>query len=111
MVRVATSRMLTHWFSRFRIFVPMFMVVSASLFAGEPPKPYTPVKATTKEFGCLGRKTDLGSFLLPTQIMAADKPLLAAPIRMFSEPDIFVGMKGKAKVVERSGDSARWKWE
>ncbi|MEP6663157.1 MAG: glycoside hydrolase domain-containing protein [Verrucomicrobiota bacterium] len=83
---------------------------SARIFAAKPPKPYTPVKASAKEFRCLGRKTELGNFLLPAQIIAADQPLLAEPIRLVSEPDIFSALKGKAKVMERNGDSARWEW-
>ncbi|MDQ6631253.1 MAG: DUF6067 family protein [Verrucomicrobiota bacterium] len=94
-----------------RALLALLLSSSAPIFAAQPPKPFTPVKASNKEFCCLGRKTELGKFLLPTQITAADQSLLASPIRIVSEPDIFSAIKGKAKVVERHGDSARWKWD
>src|SRR5579884_3081298 len=75
----------------------------ADISAAEPPKPFTPVKATTREFDCLGRKTSLGNFLLPVQITAADKALLASPVHLFSQPDIFANTEGRAKVIDRSG--------
>ncbi|HZQ46850.1 MAG TPA: glycoside hydrolase domain-containing protein [Verrucomicrobiae bacterium] len=83
----------------------------AKLNAAVPPKPFTPVKATSKEFSCLGRKTALGNFLLPAQITATGKSLLAGPVRFFSQPDIFSEMKCGAKVVEQNRDSARWEWQ
>ncbi|MEO7300039.1 MAG: glycoside hydrolase domain-containing protein [Verrucomicrobiota bacterium] len=100
-------------FSRLKTVAPMALLITsaASVCASAPPKPFTPVKATTKEFRCLGRTTTLGDFLLPTQIIAAEKSLLASPVRIFSEPDIFSAMKGKAKVVSRNADSAVWKWD
>jgi hypothetical protein len=79
------------------------------LFA-TPPKPFTPVEVTTNEFRCLGRTTELGKFLLPAQITAAEESLLASPIQIVSEPDIFSAIKGRAKVVEKSEDSARLEW-
>ncbi len=81
------------------------------LGASEPPKPFTPVGATAKEFLCLGRKTELGNLLLPAQITAADQPLLASPVRIVSEPDIFSALSGTAEVVDSTPDSARWKWD
>ena len=44
-----------------------------------PPAPYTPVKASSSQFRCLGRETKLGPLLLPEQITAAGQPLLARP--------------------------------
>ncbi|MEO6436113.1 MAG: glycoside hydrolase domain-containing protein [Tepidisphaeraceae bacterium] len=81
---------------------------AAAVFATEPPAPYTPVEATAQEFRCLGRTTELGELLLPKQITTAGAPLLAAPIRLFSEPDLFAGLKCETKVVKRAGDSAQW---
>src|SRR5207302_10322262 len=77
----------------------------------EPPRPYTPVEATAQEFRCLGRTTELGELLLPKQITAAGAPLLAAPVRLFSDPDIFHGLECETKVVERNRDSAQWQAE
>ena len=82
----------------------------ANSTAAEPPKPFTPIKATPKEFCCLGRKTTLGNLLLPEQITAAGKSELAGPVRFFSQPDIFSDIKGRAKVIEQSQDTARWEW-
>ena len=42
--------------------------------------------------------------LLPKQITAAGAPLLAAPVRLFSDPDIFSALTCETKVGERSGD-------
>ena len=72
--------------------------------ASKPPAPYTPVKASTSEFRCLGRKTELGGLLLPKQIYAAGQPLLAAPARIVMEPDLFAGAKGKGKVTHKTAD-------
>ncbi|MGI8964577.1 MAG: glycoside hydrolase domain-containing protein, partial [Limisphaerales bacterium] len=102
---------MTLHFSLKKILPLALVMVTFHLPASAPPNPFTPVKATTKEFRCLGRTTTLGDFLLPTQITAAEKTLLAAPVRIFSEPDIFSAMKGEAKVVSRSDDSAIWKWD
>ena len=78
--------------------------------AGNPPAPYTAVKASNSEFQCLGRKTALGALLLPKQIHAAGQPLLAAPVRLVMEPDLLAGVKGKGKLTERTGDKATWEW-
>jgi hypothetical protein len=80
------------------------------VFAASPPAPYTPVKASSSEFRCLGRKTDLGALLLPKQIYAAGQPLLAAPARIVMEPDLLAGAKGKGKVTHRTADQAAWEW-
>src|SRR5438270_741147 len=45
--------------------------------AAQPPRPFTPVKASSKEFRCLNRKTELGGLLLPAQSTAAAGQLLA----------------------------------
>ena len=74
------------------------------------PAPYIPVKASKSEFRCLGRKTELGALLLPKQIYAAGQPLLAAPARIVMEPDLLAGMKGKAKVTQRTAGQAAWEW-
>jgi hypothetical protein len=50
----------------------------------------------------------LGNFQLPSQINAAERPLLAAPIRLFSDPDIFGLTKGKEPVITEAADSASW---
>ena len=92
--------------------VLLFLAMNAGrLTAAEPPKPFTPIKATPKEFRCLGRVMELGDLLLPAQITAAGQPLLAAPIRIFSEPNILSAVTGKAKVIERNDESARWEWK
>lgn len=74
------------------------------------PSPYTPVKSKPTEFSCLGRSAKLGPLLLPQQIVAAGKPLLAGPVRLVSEPDVLDGLVGKAKVTKNMGDLARWEW-
>ncbi len=76
----------------------------------KPPAPYTPVKASSSEFRCLGRRTELGALLLPKQIHAANQPLLSAPARIVMEPDLLVGAKGKARVMEKTADKAVWEW-
>lgn len=81
----------------------------AAAFAGEPPAPYTPVEATAGEFRCLGRVTELGDLLLPKQIMAAGAPVLAEPVRLVSEPDIFSGLTFQQKLLRRGDDSAQWR--
>ncbi|MDB6025620.1 MAG: hypothetical protein JWM68_1843 [Verrucomicrobiales bacterium] len=93
------------------VLFPTFAAASLAIAANAVPRPFTPVKATTAQFRCLGRTTDLGQFVLPTQIVAADKPLLNAPIRLVSEPDIFASIKGAAKVVEKNDNQARWEWK
>ena len=95
----------------FYVFATLALLANVpEIFAAQPPKPFTPVRATTNEFRCLGRKSELGKFLLPSQITAADESLLASPIQIVSEPEIFSAVKGKANVVENSGDSARLEW-
>ena len=76
----------------------------------KPPAPYTPIKATSSQFRCLGRKTELGALLLPQQIYAAGQPLLASPVRIVMEPDLLAGAKGKSKVTDRAADEATWEW-
>jgi hypothetical protein len=76
----------------------------------KPPAPYTSVKATRSQFLCLGRKTELGALLLPKQIYAAGQPLLAAPVRIITEPDVLAGLKGKSKVTATTADKATWEW-
>ena len=71
---------------------------------GGLPVPYTPVKASRLQFRCLGRETKLGPLLLPQQITAAGQPLLAAPVRLVTEPDVLGGAKGKSKVAERTAE-------
>ena len=92
------------------ILVGALLITSATVDAVDVPKPFTPVSATAKGFQCLGRKTEFGNFLLPTQIRAADEPLLAAPIRLVAEPDLLTSAKGRAKLVEKKDGSARWEW-
>ena len=84
--------------------------LAAALPAAEPPGPFTAVKATRREFGCLGRETKLGLFLLPAQVTAAGRPVLAGPVRLVSEPDVFAAARGRARVVERVRDRACWEW-
>jgi len=57
-----------------------------SVGADKPPEPYTPVKASPSSFRCLGRNTELGALLLPKQVISADRPLLAGPVRLVTEP-------------------------
>ncbi len=75
------------------------------------PKPYTPVEASADRFGCLGRVTELGELLLPKQITAAGKPLLAAPVRLSAEPDFLSGLNGRSHVVRQAADTATWNWD
>jgi hypothetical protein len=78
--------------------------------AARPPAPYTSVKASSSQFRCLGREIKLGPLLLPQQIIAAHQPLLAGPVRLVTEPDVLTGVKGKGRVVSRTGDKATWEW-
>lgn len=87
----------------------MLILSSQSLCAGVP-SPYTPVKSKSTEFACLGRSAKLGPVLLPEQIVAAGKPMLAGPVRLVSEPDVLSNIIGKGKVTKNTGDLARWEW-
>ena len=86
------------------------LAVGAVASGDPPPAPYTPVKASSSTFRCLGRKTELGALLLPEQIVSGGQPLLAGPIRIVTEPDALAGARGKSRVTERSGDKAAWEW-
>jgi hypothetical protein len=79
-------------------------------FAADVPKPYTPLAATANNFKCLGRTIQLGALLLPAQISAAGKPVLAAPARIVVEPDVLGMLDGQAKLVSNTGDRATWEW-
>ncbi len=87
---------------------PTYAALAAGIQSAEPPKPYVRVEATPGEFRCLGRTNTLGNFQLPSQITAAERPLLAAPIRLFSDPDIFGLTKRKEPVITKTADSASW---
>lgn len=76
----------------------------------KPPSPYTAVKASSKQFRCLGRRMELGALLLPKQIFASGQPLLAAPVRLVTEPDVLAGLKGKGRVAEATSEKASWEW-
>ncbi len=89
----------------------MLMTIIASSLSADVPKPYTPVKALVGEFRCLGRMTKLGPMLLPTQITAADKPLLISPIHLAADAGAFDGIKGKANLISNDGNSAVWEWK
>ncbi len=93
-----------------RILIFCFAVWTGAVGAVEVPKPFTPVSANATGFRCIGRKTQFGNFLLPTQIRAADESLLSAPIRLVAEPDLLTSAKGRAKVVEKKDGGARWEW-
>lgn len=82
------------------------MTIPAALGSASVPAPYTPVKASAREFRCLGSKTSLGPMLLPTQITAAGKPVLRAPIRIAP----LDGLTGKGRLISNNGDSATWEW-
>ena len=88
------------------------LLLAASQDSGgaKPPAPYTPVKASSSQFQCLGRKTELGALLLPKQIYATGQPLLAGPVRIVAEPDVLAGVKGKSKVTATAADKATWEW-
>src|SRR4029077_6351582 len=47
---------------------------------------------------------------LPAQITAADKPILAAPVRVFSEAAAFTAVTGQARLAANNADSANWEW-
>jgi hypothetical protein len=78
--------------------------------ATEPPNPFTPVKATIHRFACLGREIQLGGLLLPSQVIAAGRPVLSGPVGLVSEPDVLSTAKGRARVVAADGAAARWEW-
>src|SRR4051794_15424708 len=90
----------------------MFLIAQSSppAAAAGVPKPYTPVEATAGEFKCLGRIPTLGDALLPSQVVAAGKPVLGRPIRLVAEPDVLANLTGQAKLVRNEGDSATWEW-
>ena len=88
----------------------LLLGASANGVTAKPPAPYTPVKASSSQFGCLGRETKLGPLLLPQQITAANQSLLAAPVRLVAEPDVLADVKGKSRVIERTADKATWEW-
>jgi hypothetical protein len=85
-----------------------FLTLPACVQSAEPPKPFTPVEATLGEFRCLGRVTALGNENLPSQITAAKQPLLAAPIRLFSDPDVIDTAKRNSPSVAKTVESASW---
>ena len=87
------------------------LLSQATIHGAQVPKPYTPVKASKSEFRCLGRTTDLGPLLLPAQITAAGKPLLASPIEFTSEPPLGPITTRSVKVLQNNGDHATWKAE
>lgn len=87
----------------------MLTLFTQPLCAGVP-SPYTPVKSKPTEFACLGRSAKLGPQLLPEQIVAAGRPVLASPVRLVSDPDVLGGIVGKGKVTKNTGDLARWEW-
>jgi hypothetical protein len=88
----------------------LLLAANPDATANKPPAPYTPVKASSSQFRCLGRETKLGPLLLPQQITAANQPLLAGPVRLVAEPDLLANMKGQSKVTERTADKAAWEW-
>lgn len=88
----------------------LLLAADAGARATKPPAPYTPVKASSSQFSYLGRKTELGALLLPEQIDAAGQRLLAAPVRLVTEPDVLADAKGKSKVTGRTADKATWEW-
>lgn len=83
------------------------MVTTMSSLHADVPKPYTPVKASAHEFRCLGRTTELGPMLLPTQITAAGKALLKSPVRITP----LDGITGKGRLISNDGNSAKWEWQ
>src|SRR4051812_9984073 len=87
---------------------PTILALAVDVQSAEPPRPYTPVEATPGEFRSLGRVTELEDLQLPVQITAAQQPLLAGPIRLFSDPDVFALAKGAKRVVSNAADSATW---
>ncbi|HSU55700.1 MAG TPA: glycoside hydrolase domain-containing protein, partial [Candidatus Dormibacteraeota bacterium] len=84
------------------------LLTLAGAQAAAPPKPLTPIEASTHQFQCLGRKVQLGEFLLPKQIVAAGQGLLSSPIRLVAEPAIFDRLKTKSRLVRNDGTSAEW---
>src|SRR4051812_38715868 len=101
--------MISHSFI-FKSLLAVTLTLNTGAIASAPPRPFTPVKATTHSFACLGRQTDLENLLLPRQIVAAQQPLLAAPIRLVSEPDILASVKGSARISSKNSETARWEW-
>src|SRR4051794_35687247 len=78
--------------------------------AAPPPPPFTAVQVTAERFECLGRASNLGEFLLPTQVIAASQPVLASPVRLVAEPNFLEGLHGRATVQSNHGDSATLDW-
>jgi hypothetical protein len=90
--------------------IVLMLSLTPHLSAGVP-KPYTPVKASGSEFGCLGRETKLGALLLPAQIESAGKELLTGPIALSAEPaSVFEKLSGEGRVIASKDDSAFWVW-
>ena len=52
----------------------LLLAASSDASTTKPPAPYTPVKASSSQFRCLGRGKKLGPLLLPQQITAANRP-------------------------------------
>lgn len=86
------------------------LLACAAVPAAVPPRPYTPVVASPDRFDCLGRSSELGPFLLPSQITSAGKPLLARAARLVAEPDVLGGLAGRPVVASHGPDSATWTW-
>lgn len=95
----------------FSLSLALLTIVCASAWCAPVPAPYTPVKASADEFRCLGRTTKLGPMLLPTQITAADKPLLSSPVRLAADAGALDGLKGKGSLVSNDGNAAVWEWQ
>lgn len=87
------------------------MAISLSSAFAAVPAPYTKVKASAAEFRCLGRASALGDMLLPKQLTAANKPMLASPMRIVTSPASAMDkLTGNGKVTGNDGDSAQWQW-
>lgn len=78
--------------------------------AAPPPSPFTPVEITAQRFTCLGRVTEFGDFLLPKQATAGDRPVLASPVRLVTEPNVLDDLRGHAAIRSNDGDSATVEW-
>ncbi len=72
------------------------------------PKGYTAIKASAHRLQTGERVTELGEFVLPTQITAKQNALLVSPIRLKIECESEV--KGTSKLVSKTKQTATWTW-
>src|SRR6185437_5622100 len=87
----------------------IFSLISVAAADAGVPAQYTAIDAGQRQFSCLGRTIQLDDFLLPSQVIAANGPVLASAMRITSEPPIALSTS-KSRLVSNSGASAKWEW-